>query len=246
MNKMIEDAPRINSFAPPVFIVGMNGSGTTMLADSLGKHPDLYMFPNEAKVLPFFMHNLNRYGDLSTIGARRRLADDIGRTKSFWQVNGKTPLVLADFQLDKPGFRGVIHAIFNELASREDKQRWGEKSPMNLQHITALAKVFPNAQFIHIIRDGREVAQSFHRRWRYYPQRTIYRWKKLVAMGREHGHRLGSERYLEVFYEKLTENPENEMRRGSAISLIYLLWTKSQNRLCAWWMPTKFLVLTNA
>lgn len=42
MNKMIEDAPRINSFAPPVFIVGMNGSGTTMLADSLGKHPDLY------------------------------------------------------------------------------------------------------------------------------------------------------------------------------------------------------------
>ena len=53
MNKMIEDVPRINSFAPPVFIVGMNGSGTTMLADSLGKHPDLYMFPNEAKVLPF-------------------------------------------------------------------------------------------------------------------------------------------------------------------------------------------------
>ncbi|MDP1558114.1 MAG: sulfotransferase [Nitrosomonas sp.] len=102
---------------------------------------------------------------MSTIEARRRLADDIGRTKSFWQVNGKTPLVLADFQLDEPGFAGVIQAIFNELASREGQQRWGEKSPMNLQHITALAKVFPNAQFIHIIRDVRDYCLSINKAW---------------------------------------------------------------------------------
>ncbi|MDP1558113.1 MAG: hypothetical protein Q8K59_01495 [Nitrosomonas sp.] len=55
MNEMIEGVPKINSFAPPVFIVGMNGSGTTMLADSLGKYPDLYMFPLEAKVCFLFL-----------------------------------------------------------------------------------------------------------------------------------------------------------------------------------------------
>lgn len=213
MNEMVESVPRTSFFPPPVFIVGMNGSGTTMLADSLGKHPKLYMFPLEAKVLSFFIHNLPRYGDLNTIGARRRLADDIGRTKPFWQVNGKVPLVLTDFQLNEPGFDGVINALFCELASREGKQRWGEKTPMNVQHIDSLAKEFPSAQFIHIIRDGREVAQSFHRRWRFCPQRTIYRWKKLVAMGREQGRRLSSERYLEVSYEKLTENAESEMCR---------------------------------
>jgi hypothetical protein len=213
MSEMAERISKARTLPSPVFIVGMNGSGTTMLADSLGKHPDLYMFPAEAKIISYFMHNKHLYGDLATFDSRRRLADDIGRTKSFWRINGKTPLVLEDFQLNEPGFDGVIHAIFDELASRESKQRWGEKTPMNLQHIVALAEAFPSAQFVHIIRDGREVAQSFHRRWRYHPQRTIYRWKKLVALGREQGYRLDSKRYLEVNYEKLTGNPESEMRR---------------------------------
>ena len=34
----------------PIFVVGMNGSGTTMLADSLGQHPGLYVFPFESKL----------------------------------------------------------------------------------------------------------------------------------------------------------------------------------------------------
>lgn len=213
MTKIPDGVSKKSLFAPPVFIVGMNGSGTTMLADSLGDHPGLYMFPLEAKVIPFFMNNLHRYDNLNSIDACRRLAQDIGRTRSFWQVNNNTPLVVDDSHFHELSFSGVIHAIFGELAQREGKHRWGEKSPMNLLHIATLAKEFPNAQFIHIIRDGREVAQSFHRRWFFHPKRTIYRWKRLVAIGREQGSRLSRERYLEVRFEELTQNPEKEMQR---------------------------------
>lgn len=37
----------------PIFVVGMNGSGTTMLAESLGRHPEIYSMPQESKVLPY-------------------------------------------------------------------------------------------------------------------------------------------------------------------------------------------------
>lgn len=197
----------------PVFVVGMNGSGTTMLADSLGHHPDLYMFRLEAKVLPHFLSRAERYGDLRELSSRRRLADDIGRAKPFWQVNGRQALIVPDARLAEPGYAGTVNGVFGELASREGKTRWGEKSPMNLPHLSALATQFPDAKFVHIIRDGREAAQSFHRRYGYHPLHTIYRWKKLVAIGREQGRRLGNERYAEVFYETLTRQPEQEMRR---------------------------------
>lgn len=202
--------------AGPVFVVGMNGSGTTMLADSLGNHPDLYMFRLEAKVLPYFLHHAERYGDLGQLAARRRLANDIGSAKPFWQVNGRKALVIPDSSLTEPGFAGVVNAIFAELAARDGKLRWGEKSPMNLGHIAVLGAEFPDAKFIHIIRDGREAAQSFHRRYGFEPRHTIYRWKKLVTVGREQGQALGSERYMEVQYEALTLEPELQMRRVCA------------------------------
>lgn len=197
----------------PVFVVGMNGSGTTMLADSLGKHPGLYMHRFEVKVLPFYLQRLNRYGDLDTLECRRRLARDIGKAKALWQFNGMRDLVVPDDRLTQPGFAGVVGSIFEELASRHGKARWGEKSPMNLIHIAALAQAFPDARFVHILRDGRESAQSFHRRYGYEPRHTIYRWKRAITIGRNQGRQIGPARYTEVRYEQLTANPESEMRR---------------------------------
>jgi hypothetical protein len=196
----------------PVFVVGMNGSGTTMLADSLGRHPSLYMFRLEAKVLPHFLAESART-PLDSFAARRRMADAIGATKAVWQANGRRPLVLRDEQLAEPGFAGVAGAVFGEFAAREGKVRWGEKSPMNLAHLEALAAAWPAARFVHIVRDAREAAQSFHRRYGYSPVHTVYRWKKLVAQGRAQGLRLGTERYLELRYEDLTRDPEAGMRR---------------------------------
>jgi hypothetical protein len=192
----------------PVFIVGMNGSGTTMLADSLDNHPDLYIFPGESAVLPFFISKISSFGDLSKLSSRKKLADALGRSWSFWFVNDKKPKILDEKELTQPGFAGVVDSMFINFAASQGKYRWGEKTPMYLQHIELLSTHFPCAQFIHIIRDGRDVAQSFQRRYKKEPCWTIYRWKKTTEMGRVQGKKLGDNRYMEIKYEELTNNPE--------------------------------------
>ncbi len=201
-----------------IFVIGINGSGTTMLAEALGRHPELYMFPQETRVLPYLVH---RYPDsiLHNLSARRALADTLGRSRAFWRCNSNQPLVLSDEVLVALNdFSSVVDAMYGHFAQLEGKQRWGDKSPMYLQHIDVLARVFPNARFIHIYRDGRDSAQSFHRRWRQSPSRTIFRWKKAIVLGREQGQRLGIARYFELSYEDLTADPENWMRRVCAFA----------------------------
>lgn len=199
----------------PIFVVGMNGSGTTMLVDSLGRHPTLYAFPIEVRVLPYLIKRARELGGMDRLSARRTLADELGRSRAVWQANGKRALVLPDERLQAPGFRGVVDAVFSEFAGRQGKSRWIEKSPGHLAYISELAAEIPDASFIHIIRDGRDCAQSFHRRYCYDPQDTIYRWRRLVALGREQGRSIGAERYTEIFYEALTKSPDREMRRIS-------------------------------
>lgn len=206
-----------NSYAAPtsksqVFVVGMNGSGTTMLADSLGRHPDLYMFCHETYVLPYFLSRIKSFGDLSDLKNRRRMAGLIGKSKAYWYANEGKPIEPDEHLLQQPGVEGVLNSVYGYFAARCGKQRWGEKTPMHVQHMELLAAHLPDAQFIHIYRDGRDSAQSFHRRWKQHPYRTIYRWKKLVALGREQGKRLGKQRYMEVSYEDLTANPQDQMK----------------------------------
>lgn len=192
----------------PTFILGMNGSGTTMLADCLGKHSDLFSIPYETKVIPFYLLNLHRFGDLRTIAVRRMLAAEIGATHAFWLANAKRNIELSEDDLSDPTFSGVIDALFSNLARGTGKNRWIEKSPQNLGHVNEIAKAFPHARFVHIIRDGRDCAQSLHRRWKYDPVISIYRWRRLVQVGRQVGLEIGSTRYLEIRYEDLTAEPQ--------------------------------------
>jgi hypothetical protein len=197
----------------PIFVVGMNGSGTTMLADSLGQHPGLYVFPFESKLIPLYAQRVGAEGTLPDVATARRLADEIGRAKPFWHANRKQALELPADTAIEPSVAGVFHALLGHMATRAGKPRWIEKSPVNTEHVALLAGLFPQARFLHIIRDGRDAAQSFHRRWGFDPAHTIWRWKKTVAMGREQGARLGSARYLELHYEAVTEDPARYMRQ---------------------------------
>lgn len=212
---MTNSTEKCSRDAAPVFIVGMNGSGTTMLADCLANHPDLYVLPEESRVLPYFISRLRSFGDLSELPARRELADALGRSYAYWLFNNNKPLLLTDGELSRPGFSGVVDSIYNHFATAQRKMRWGDKSPMYLQHIKLLAKYFPQAYFLHIYRDGRDVAQSFHRRWKKDPRWTIYRWKKIVKQGRAQGLELDPSYYMEIRYETITLNPELHMKKIS-------------------------------
>lgn len=195
----------------PIFVVGMNGSGTTMLADCLGRHPHIYSMPQESKVLPYYLQRYGHQGALDKLEARRRLAVRIGREKTYWQSNGKRNIELQDAELGETGFASVVNALYRRLMADSGKMRWLDRSPINTQHIVTLAQAFPDAQFLHIIRDGRDAAQSFHRRWGYHPLHTITRWKHVVEEGCRQGASLAAGRYMELYYEHLTAKPEDVM-----------------------------------
>jgi hypothetical protein len=197
----------------PVFVVGMNGSGTTMLLDCLGRHPELYAFPSETRLIPFLMARQVDYGDLEQDANFRRLWDDVRKLPPFREANGNRPVPLPeDWREHTRSLAAILDAVFGYFASAQYKRRWCEKTPQHVQHLLSLAALFPGAKFVHIIRDGRDCAASFHRRWYRRPELTVYRWKKVVEMGREQGRQLGPSRYLEVHYEDLTTRPEPALR----------------------------------
>jgi hypothetical protein len=197
----------------PVFIVGMNGSGTTMLLDCLGRHPELYAFPEETRLIPYLMAREASYGDLSMDENFRRLWDEVRSLPVFREANGNVPVPLPDNWRDRRrGLASILDAVFRHFAANQGKLRWAEKTPQHVQHIEALAAMFPRARFLHVIRDGRDCAVSFHRRWFRRPELTIFRWKKVVAMGMAQGGKIGPSRYLEVRYEDLTAHPEPALR----------------------------------
>jgi hypothetical protein len=84
---------------------------------------------------------------------------------------------------------------------------------MNVMHIPFLARTFPEAHFIHLVRDGRDVALSYLAAdfgVESLGEAAIY-WRRFVRTGYRDGRRLGG-RYREVRYEDLLEDPERVLR----------------------------------
>ncbi len=196
----------------PVFVVGMNGSGTTMLADCLDNSPELYVFPFETILIPWFIKNLNKFGTLDDPNNLKRLFLEFKNSIVF-----RRPVLSESSRLDdirEESFFGVMDAVYRELAiAHKSTPRWLEKSPMNVQYILEIAEHVPSAKFIHIHRDGRDVALSNARRFHHDMESTMYRWVQAVRRGRLDGSELGPDHYFELSYESLTNDPEPWMRK---------------------------------
>jgi hypothetical protein len=110
---------------------------------------------------------------------------------------------------------GAMRVLGGSLALAQGKRRWGTKTPNALLRLAELAAVYPDAQFIHVIRDGRDSASSQARIDRSLVQGALL-WRAGIRNGRRVGPLLGPERYLEVRLEELLSSPEEQMRRMCA------------------------------
>jgi hypothetical protein len=109
--------------------------------------------------------------------------------------------------LHQPSLTDVIGIVYQHLLAASSKQRLGEKTPHYFAIVPQLATLFPDAKFIHLIRDGHDVAMSWiDAGWeRYYE--SGFAWPAAMA------HRLRQStqypgRILEVRYEDLVRRPE--------------------------------------
>jgi hypothetical protein len=208
------EVPVIKRAEPPVFVVGMNGSGTSMLTESLGRHSKLYAFPGETRMIPHYIDIREKFGDLEDDENFQRLWRYVVSSAPDFEIfnGGKIPELPSNWRYFPRDLPTILDAVFRQFAMSSGKQRWCEKSPNNSEHIVTLSRLFPGARFVHIIRDGRDCAASTNRRQYRNPELAIYRWRHVVAEARRQALQIPG-RYIELRYEDLTEQPDDWMKK---------------------------------
>ena len=132
---------------------------------------------------------------------------------------------IGEQQLDG-ALRGFIAGLL-EGASPSKTHRTIETTPHTLLHMDTLARLYPRARFVHVVRDGRDVVGSLLQRDWIDPgtgekvwccqdaQAAAEYWVHVVEAIRQQGERF-PDRYLEIRYEDLIEHPEAVMRHVMA------------------------------
>ncbi len=202
----------IRPSGPPFFIVGCPRSGTTLLSLMLDAHPKLAVPPESHFIVPLAPRR--GLGRLMRPASLEDILPYLARRK--WTIE---PAALrAAVSRTAPGsYPELVRAVFSTYAEAEGKPRWGDKTPRYVDHVALLAKLFPDALFIHLIRDGREVAASLaERRWGpSSPVLGAFVWRRSIRRARRAGRRLAG-RYMELRLEDLVSEPERQLRRVCA------------------------------
>ncbi len=193
----------------PVFIVGCPRSGTRLLRDLLRSHPHL-TFPGESFFIPLFY---KAYGDPQTEREALKLAEKILKLPWVRLWAKGLDLTPSSFAGDR-SYKDIVSRLFEAWAAKENKSRWGEKTPYYITEMPILLEIFPACKIIHIYRDGRDVALSWSR---FQPNaKNIFTgahlWKYFVETGRRTGKTLSFKNYLEIRYETLLAEPVQTMK----------------------------------
>lgn len=194
------------------FIVGSGRSGTTLLQVMLATHPEITL-PNETGFYSLIRRkNLRRLGELTTPEA---FAAGFDAALSHWRFRefGVEPERVQQLcQHRSPSWETLFLAILTAVAEKRGASRIGEKSPRHIDYLGLLARRFPDARFIHMIRDPRAVASSYHRT---FGIRSIgakcQLWKRAIEQHHRFAVALG-DRYMTVRYEDLVGEPERQLR----------------------------------
>lgn len=207
----------------PLFVIGYKRSGTTMLRLMLNNHSSLAIPPESEyfrQVPRRLGHGLQRREDLDRIS--RELAAlracDFGqglKEKDYRDLLGsflpcRTPELLAAFYRHWAGIMGKPEA------------RWGDKKPQHWQFVYRLKEWYPDSQYIHIVRDPRDVIASIEqhfpdqvigRQWLPFHLISAWQWRLSNLAMEKQGASLGKHRYLRMRYEQLVADPQASLQR---------------------------------
>ncbi len=203
---------------PPIFIVGCPRSGTSYLYHlllSAGGFAEFHTQMNAFDVLePIF-------GDLRRLRSRKEMMKVWLGSKAFHVSGLEREFISRKVFSECHSVADFLRIVMDEIAHAQGVNRWIDSTPTNIPHMLRIHRDFPDALFIHIIRDGRDVALSLDKRGWSRPlpwdknnsllAAGIY-WEWIVRQGCRNGVALGS-RYVEVRYEDLVQKPASELAR---------------------------------
>jgi hypothetical protein len=208
----------------PIFIIGSERSGTTLVLAILACHPRIAV-PEVTWYYPRFRPYLFTYGDLSVVNNFNVLAHEMayGLRVPFWRMSDANPATFGDeiaaraAELEQ-SFAGIFAAMFERYAGYVNKPRWGEKTPGNVFYIDRILEDFPNAQFIYIYRDCRDASAEFIQS-QFGPTNAYtaaQMWRDGQQAVRPYRDSLGGDQWFNIKYEDFVCNPVEHLKNMCA------------------------------
>jgi LPS sulfotransferase NodH len=209
-------AAAIARFKAPVFVVGSPRSGTTLLYHMLLSAGNFAVYRSETHIFSVFAPH---YGNLRRRANRERMVDQWLRSKYF-RLTGLNPEETRSQLLSECRTAGdFLRIVMENVASTQNVERWAENTSEHILYLREIKRTIPQALFIHMIRDGRDVALSLDKMGWVHPFPWDRRasslvcglyWQWMVQVGRKAGAALGAN-YLEVRYEDLVREPRQTL-----------------------------------
>ena len=202
--------------APAIFVVGMPRSGTTLLRLMLDAHPELAI-PAETHFLPDLVELWERLeaGDAPPAERARSAFELITCHPRWLELDIDADALRAHLEACAPmGLADALRATGLVYAASRQKPRWGDKTPGYVVKMPLLQQAVPEARFVHVIRDGRDVALSL-RPLSWGPgelDEIARRWSRRIKIARRDAERLAPGSYTEVRYEDLVTRTERVLR----------------------------------
>lgn len=202
----------------PFFIVGSGRCGSTLLRAMLEAHPDVHIPPGID--LGTTVREFRRFSRLPWGPVLRILLSRI-EYEGFWDAGDLAlgPLYgeLAALPPEARNLATVVDALHRAHAKRHKPSavRWGDKTPLSTPELPALRAVFPDLRVVHLLRDGRDVVQSFMAVSRAGLPHHAALWLRHVRAAQAFGTRYPGQ-YLEVRYEDLVQESRATITRVAA------------------------------
>jgi hypothetical protein len=199
------------SFAP-IFIIGVPRSGTTLLRVLLDSHSEIAALPETPWLLGAYGPEPSLRGVLSGL-----IEGPYGTVRNIAGVEADHVFA---------GGRALLETMFAPVLAARNKKRLAFKTPADIRHLNFLLKLMPNAFYIHITRDGRDVAMSqIAKKGSFFSDLKEYRrigFANLLKRWAEWEERIRGLLYrdgirvVHVKYEDLIADPARELQRITA------------------------------
>ena len=199
-------------YPPMPMIVGSPRSGTTLLRLMLDAHPELSIPPETH----FIRNFLNIDGQSSIV--RQKFYEVIIHSSRWSHFNLSKLLFKEELEKIEPfTITDGLRCFYQLYAARFNKKRWGDKTPFTYNScLYEIQKILPEARFIHLIRDGRDVALSMKDLW-WRPhfsgniEERANRWLESIQAVRQQAQSV--KYYKEVYYEELVSEPRQTLKK---------------------------------
>ena len=198
----------------PIFVGGCPRSGTTLMQVMLHAHPRIAIPPENA-----FLYEAYRarrtFGDLRDPLNRARVAEYIAAQPKYADLQISPEVLREKIVAGPPTIGSAIGIALREYANRFDKPRWGDKRPSYSMEYELMLTLFPDAQIVHLVRDGRACVASLKRMrfWKSGAIDAMAKWVEATRVGLIARRALPADRYHEIQYEELVANPQPVVER---------------------------------